>query len=183
MSLLRNRRPRPVERPWMKVSCGDEFPVEVHGESFHEPMLRALSDQAGAEIDGDRLRATFPVSLCREPDNTYDVNAVAVRSMSGEPLGYLPRELAGEYSAVLEVPEQRYQTCCDARAFGRLNGGEWNIGLWLALPDADQLAALIAEISNDDVSPHAPGDVLARRGSGAPTENRTLSPPGTCWEP
>jgi hypothetical protein len=166
MSLFRHRRPLPVERPWIKVSCGGEFPVEVRGESFHEPMLRALADQAGPEIDGERLRATFAVALRREPENVHDANADAVQSMSGEPLGYLPRELAGEYSAVLAVAQQRYQVCCDARAFGRLDGGGWNIGIWLALPDADQLSDVIADASDGDVASHAPRGLVGPQGMG-----------------
>jgi hypothetical protein len=145
MFLFRRRRPRAVELPWVKVAYDAGFPVEVRGESFHEPMLRALAEQAGAEIDGEQLRATFPVALRREPENEYDVNAVAVRSMSGEPLGHLAREVAGEYSVALAGAQQSVQVCCDAQAYGRPHGREWNIGIWLALPDAEELAELLAE--------------------------------------
>jgi hypothetical protein len=52
---------------------------------------------------------------------------------------------AGEYSAALAVEQPGYQVCCEARAFGQLRGGNWNIGIWLALPEADELASLIAD--------------------------------------
>jgi HIRAN domain. len=117
MPLFRRSRPQPVERPWIKVACGDGLPVEVRGESFHQPTLRALTNQAGPKIDDERLSATFVVALRREPENEYDANAVAVRSMSGEPLGHLARELAAGYSTALAVAERRYQVCCEAEAF------------------------------------------------------------------
>ena len=49
------RRNRTAELPWLQVTCGEDFPLEVHGESFHEPTLRALVLAGDHEISGDRI--------------------------------------------------------------------------------------------------------------------------------
>jgi HIRAN domain len=141
---LFGRRRRRVELQWVKVTYGGGFPVEVRGESFHQPALALLAKQAGSEIAGDSLSARFEVALRREPENEWDPNAVAVDSMEGAPLGHLAREIAGEYSAALMAADGGYRVHCDAGAFGQLHGGKWNIGIWLALPDAPELTSLIA---------------------------------------
>jgi hypothetical protein len=162
MWLFRRRRPQPVERPWIEVSCGGEFELEVHGESFHQPLLRELVRRSDPEVADERIRATFKVALRREPENPRDPNAVAVLTLAGDALGHLPRELAAAYSKALTLTEQRYQVCCDAAARGRRIGRDWNIGIWLAMPDADQLVALLADAVGQS-GPHAPGDLMARR--------------------
>jgi len=62
------------------VTYGGGFPVEVRGESFHQPALALLAKQAGPEIADERLSARFEVALSREPENEHDPNAVAVYS-------------------------------------------------------------------------------------------------------
>jgi hypothetical protein len=162
MPLFRRRRAEPVARPWLEVSCGGEFPLEVHGESFHQPLLRRLVEMSQPQISDDRIRATFTVAVSREPENPHDSNAVAVLTMDGGELGHLPRDLAAAYSDALAPTEQQYGVCCRARAYGRRVGTDWNIGIWLAMPDADQLTALLAE-AGAKTGVHGPDDVLARR--------------------
>ena len=126
----------------MKVKCGDdEYPLEVHGESFHQPTLRALVHANGETIEGDRIQATFMVAVRREPTNRDDRNAVAVHDLAGGALGYVPRELAEEYSRAISVAEASCQICGLAHPWGRLIAGDWNTGIWLSLPDADELSA------------------------------------------
>jgi hypothetical protein len=141
-----------VERPWIKLSIDDGCPLEVRGESFYQPTIRALVNASeDREIDDDRLTASLVVSIRREPQNPHDVNAVVVCSIDGKTLGHLPRELAGGYSSALAIAEQRVQVCCDARAYGRLHGREWMIGIWLAVPDADQLADILADVAKAEI--------------------------------
>lgn len=164
MSWFRRKRPPAIERPWIKLSIDDGFPLEVRGESFHQPAIRALVDAAGdREIDEDRLKASLVVSMRREPENPHDANAVAVCSIKGELLGHLPRELAAEYSSALAIADQHVQICCDARAYGRLHGREWTIGIWLAVPEADQLATVLADVAGADIAQMTAGTTLARR--------------------
>ena len=99
--------------------------------------------------------------VCREPANALDPNAVAVKALSGHPLGHIPRELAAGYSQALIDSESRCRVCCEAQAWGQLIDGDWNIGIWLSLPGSRELGALLAE--TDDLSGRQPGDLLARR--------------------
>ena len=52
------------------------------------------------------------VDFVREPDNPADANAVAVHDQAGRRIGYLFREIAAEYAALLDLG-------C-VRLFGRL---------------------------------------------------------------
>ena len=115
----RERRPQVSELPWIEVSCGGEFPLEVHGESFHQAALRSLVQSHRPEIVDDRIIATFMVGLMREPTNPYDADAVAVVSLTGEQLGHVPRELAGACSRALLSSQQHCSVGCQARAYGR----------------------------------------------------------------
>jgi HIRAN domain len=151
-----------VARPWIEVSCGGEFPLEVHGESFHQPLLNALVQSHDPEVADDRIRATFMVGLAREATNPHDANAVAVIALNGDQLGHIPRELASEYSRALSPSERHLRVACKARAFGRRIGGNWNIGIWLAIPDADVLGPVLAEaVTRADGA--TPGETLAKR--------------------
>jgi hypothetical protein len=164
MPWFRRKKPPVVDRPWIKLSIDDGYPLEVRGESFHQPAIRALVNAAGdREIDDDRLTANLAVSIRREPENPHDVNAVAVCSIKGEILGHLPREIAGEYSSALAIAEQHVQICCDARAYGRLHGKEWTIGIWLAVPDADQLATILTDVASADIAHMTLGATLTQR--------------------
>jgi hypothetical protein len=157
-----NRRRSRSELPWIEVSCGGDFPLEVHGESFHQPILRTLVNAHEPEITDDRIRATFMVGLRREPNNAHDHNAVAVAALSGDQLvGHVPRELASAFSAALALSEERFRVCCHARRYGRRVSGSWNIRIWLAVPDADQLAAVLADAAKSTLD--EPGDLLAKR--------------------
>ena len=144
------------------MSCGGEFPLEVHGESFHQAALRSLVQSHRPEIVDDRIIATFMVGLMREPTNPYDADAVAVFSLTGEQLGHVPRELAGACSRALLSSQQHCSVGCKARAYGRRIEGGWNIGIWLALPDAEDLASVLAQAITG-LTGATQGEVLAER--------------------
>jgi len=148
---FRRKRKRSVELPWIELSCGGEYPLEVHGESFHQPVILALVNAHDPQIDGDRIRAEFLVGLAREPDNPHDANAVVVAALSGHALGHIPRDLAAGYSRALVTAGRHVRVACRARAYGRRIGRGWNIGIWLAMPDADDLnSVLVDAIANLD---------------------------------
>ena len=48
------------------------------------------------------LRIGESVKLVREPDNSYDTNAISVRTLSDLELGHLPAEIAGDISAYID---------------------------------------------------------------------------------
>lgn len=64
---------------------------EVVGESHYQPAIKAALDAYGR---------TQLAQLVREPRNKHDRNAVAVR-LAGQTVGYLPRDEALDYQAVL----------------------------------------------------------------------------------
>jgi hypothetical protein len=73
----------------------DDFETDVVGESFRQEALRRLVERVRLDQRGRRL---FMANLRPEPDNPYDVNAVAVHAADdGSHLGYLSRELAPTY--------------------------------------------------------------------------------------
>ena len=84
---------------------------EVVGESHYQPALKAAADTYG--------RAQL-AQLVREPRNKYDRNAVAVR-LAGQTVGYLPRDEALDYHAVLS----NLGGSATARATVTGGWGEW----------------------------------------------------------
>ena len=69
-----------------------EYRTNVVGESNYQPAIwRALGVEPAAEDDREHV---LKVVLVHEPTNSYDPNAIAVRSLDGETLGYLPRAVA-----------------------------------------------------------------------------------------
>mmetsp|Transcript_21198 Transcript_21198/g.46504 ORF Transcript_21198/g.46504 Transcript_21198/m.46504 type:complete len:332 (-) Transcript_21198:570-1565(-) len=49
------------------------------------------------------LRTGEPLLLAREPENTFDVNAVAVTTLSGDTVGYIRKDLTYEFQADVTV--------------------------------------------------------------------------------
>lgn len=77
----------------------DDFETDVVGESFRQPALAALALRVGIDPRG---RRTFLAGLRPEPDNSFDRHAVAVTAAdTDDHLGYLARDLAGEYQPAL----------------------------------------------------------------------------------
>jgi HIRAN domain len=68
-----------------------EFPTEVTGESHYQEAIRECVAGASAEVRSDEAcSCDFSVRLVCEPENPYDANAVAVRSLTDRVLGYFP---------------------------------------------------------------------------------------------
>lgn len=65
--------------------------TNVVGERNYQAAIRqAVGVEAAAE---ERLHL-ISVLVVPEPDNEFDLNAIAVRSLAGDTLGYLPAALA-----------------------------------------------------------------------------------------
>jgi len=131
------------------VHCDGTFDVEVKGESHHQDAIGACVAGADLEVTSDdACSCEFNVRLVREPENAYDANAVAVRSPTGETLGYLSREAARDYAPVLDRIADLATVQCAARAYGRRTGSRspWNFGIWLDLPDASRLEGGLGEL-------------------------------------
>jgi hypothetical protein len=73
--------------------------MRVVGESHYQPALAQMRKQCVPGVEG---RPSFPVALVPEPENAFDVNAIAVISAAGH-VGYLPRDDARRYGPTLRA--------------------------------------------------------------------------------
>jgi hypothetical protein len=147
MALFRRRKE--PEKPILVVSCNDEFAMEVKGESYHQEAIQELVAASRIEqTSPDACHCEFPVIVFHERKNAYDANAVAVSSLTGVPLGHLPRQVAAQFAPVLDRIETHALVRCSARAYGRLVGRPhgWNFGIWLDLPTASELSEAIGSL-------------------------------------
>lgn len=109
--------------------------IGVVGESHHQPALKAAA-RGRTVAEGD-LDNAIPVvaTLVPEPENKYDRNAVRV-DVEGRTVGYLPREIAGDFQPVLRRLHAAGKVgSCHARIMG---GGRRNYGIHLHLAPADR---------------------------------------------
>lgn len=105
------------------------------GESHYQPALKAAA-RGRTVAEGD-LDNAIPVvaTLVPEPENKYDRNAVRV-DVEGRTVGYLPREIAGDFQPVLRRLHAAGKVgSCHARIMG---GGRRNYGIHLHLAPADR---------------------------------------------
>jgi hypothetical protein len=106
------------ERYWYPDDGGEVwvagyYPVDASGRFLSRddlPPGLLITHVAGAihrpaALASEAAAPGRPLALRAEPDNPHDANAVAVMLASGEPLGYVPREVAplvdGDWSAVV----------------------------------------------------------------------------------
>jgi len=170
----------------MAIDCGGKFETEVHGESHYQAAIADCVSASDLEQSSDlACHAGFSARLVREPNNRYDANAVAVTSVTGRTLGYLPRELAPAFAPVLDGLGDRMAVQSPARAYGRRDqpSGSWNFGIWLDLPDPADLAEALGDLDLDTISEMVQPDGLDRvrdedSGALAPT-TQSRSPAST----
>jgi hypothetical protein len=106
-----------------------------------------LVNASGAEqIDDERMRCEISVRVEREPANEFSQTAVRVISATGETLGHIPEELCAAYWRALAAAGTTFVVACGACVFGRLRNEGWNMGIWLALPPADDLGRTIERL-------------------------------------
>jgi len=95
------------ERYWYPDDGGEVwvagfYPVDATGRFLARDALPddvIITHVAGAihrpaALESDAAAPGRPLTLRAEPDNPHDPNAVAVLLDSGEPVGYVPREVA-----------------------------------------------------------------------------------------
>lgn len=149
----------------MEISAGGGFEIEVVGESHYQREIRECV-RAGFDYEESELKASvgFAVRLVREPRNQHDANAIAVSSIAGTTLGYLERELAADFAPTLDELGDAVRVQCPARAFGRRDDKKapWNFGLWLDLPDPDDLEVALGDLSDTQVREMAQDGGLVR---------------------
>jgi hypothetical protein len=114
---------------------GDED-LEVVGEASYQDVLWAL---CGGQL-GDRIRNDITAVLVPEPQNPYDVNAIAIR-IDGRVVGYLGRAQAAAYLPGLQ---KRMRECGGLVALrGEIVGGGYypdgpgRLGVWLKHDPSD----------------------------------------------
>lgn len=80
---------------------GDDLQFEVAGLFHHWEEARALAGKRPRDEEIEREKSV-KLRLVREPDNPHDANAIAVWSDKHGHVGYVPKEIAGELSPVIE---------------------------------------------------------------------------------
>jgi hypothetical protein len=110
------------------LGTGTGFALNVAGESFRQPALRALD--AGRLQRGEIV--TFTVDLVPEPHNPHDAHAIRVDIHNGTQVGYLSREDAFDYHDVFAALTAQHLT---GTAYAVLIGG--------VLPDKPMIGALL----------------------------------------
>ena len=127
----------------MFVPNTGDYGIEVKGESHYQPALRDVGAGLDQELDPTKLRVRaegLAVWLRRAPENPHDPNAVEVRLADGRIAGFLSRETAVGYAPVIDSLGA-VQIWCSACIFARreTTSSDWNCGVWLALPPAEDL--------------------------------------------
>ena len=166
--------------------------VDVAGGSHHQREIRQLFGRQPLS-HGRELETT--AQLVPEPHNRFDRHAVQVR-VDGNLIGYLPREVAGDYSPVLMQIVQAGATAqCNARIWARdeielvfdRRGGSREIVRGLHTRGTLDLAEphLITPRNPAPRQPHVvlPTGSSVRASSGAsffPTLKRWAVPAGAC---
>lgn len=101
------------ERYWYPDDGGEVwvagyYPVDASGRFMsREALLEAglvVTHVAGAihrpaALGSDKAAPGRPLALRAEPDNPHDPHAIAVDLASGDPLGYVPRDLTAQLDA------------------------------------------------------------------------------------
>lgn len=111
-----------------------DFETDIVGESFdgRQAHLDAIVSRAGGN---SRQGVRFIARLVREPENPYDVNAVAVvDAATGSRLGYLSRALAGRYKDAVAG--------ADSTDVPALVVGDRMLGVWLDLTSFNEKVGL-----------------------------------------
>jgi restriction system protein len=139
----------------MVITSGGTFETEIHGESHYQAAIADCVDASAVEQSSDlACHAEFNARLVREPENRHDANAVAVTSIGGRTLGYLPRELAISFAPTLDRVGRLAAVESRARAYGRRDrpSGSWNFGIWLDLPGPADFAEALGDLDRDTIA-------------------------------
>jgi hypothetical protein len=92
---------QPVERESGR-RLGRDAPELAQRRLLVASVAGAAQHHAGA-LASDAVAPGRPLVLARERENRYDPNAIAVLSVEGEKVGFVPRELAEELAGELDA--------------------------------------------------------------------------------
>jgi hypothetical protein len=112
--------------------------VEVAGETYHIKGIQRLFRESGVPIssDGTTLEELQCI-LVPEPWNPYDPCAIAV-AVGVHQVGYLPADLAAEYSEGLaRLAQRRLLATGVARIWARIDGGMARARVTILIPESD----------------------------------------------
>lgn len=151
------------------------FFTSVAGESYHN------ADGSDRQVIIPSCRVGELLVLEHEPDNPHDINAIRVLRRSGEQIGYLLRELAGE--VVSRTPKGwRYHAAISG--VGRARGvGPYGVSLLVVVENADADDAAVSAYAEAVLA----ADGRPRRRRGAPrirqhgAAESTASEPSRVW--
>jgi hypothetical protein len=74
-------------------------------------MVAGVTYQGRADLIDQYLRPEQAVFLLREPTNSYDRNAVEIRTVHNVQIGYVPREYAAEMAGMLDAGFRQIAYC------------------------------------------------------------------------
>lgn len=100
------------EREGGRTSLGplaDSFDIDIAGCTFQPTYPQNIYDLEALNLDAEAMGENLTAVLQREPDNTYDANAIAVHCPAlgddGQ-IGHVPRHLAARLAPHLDAGEQ-----------------------------------------------------------------------------
>jgi len=104
------------------------FFAHVAGESFRN------DDGSDRQAIIQRCQVGEPLTLEHEPDNPHDINAVRVLRRTGEQIGYLERDFAGQ---VVSGSAKGTDYLAFVAGVGRGGGGLYGVALLIVVNDDD----------------------------------------------
>lgn len=128
------KRELPEVDPLPKLEGNGDFDFDIVGESKYQSSLLAI---AGPKTE-DGCEIECEATLQREPQNSYDANAIRV-DISGRTVGYVPRDDAAAIAPIMDrrrMPAVR----ADALIVGgwKRDADEGSFGVRLDLPFGQQ---------------------------------------------
>jgi hypothetical protein len=168
----------PTRAPKSRVVCSPSRSIMRHffanivGESFRN------EDGSDRQAIIPRCRVGELLTLEHEPDNPHDINAIRVLRQTGEQIGYLERDFAGE---VVSRTVKGWGFHALVAGIGRARGtGPYGVALLVVVEDEgasdDQVATYGRSVLAKDRDAAAPpATVQPRRLASAPVAERSGS--------
>jgi hypothetical protein len=115
----------------------NHFFGQLAGESYHN------ADGSDRQVIIQKCDVGELLILEHEPDNPHDINAIRVLRETGEQIGYLPRDFAGE---VISRTAKGDAFFAAVAGIGRARGiGPYGVALLIIVDNGDADRAMVAE--------------------------------------
>lgn len=144
---LRETRQQKNSRANVRLGSRSGFNVGIVGESFYQPELRWVTEQATNADRGRDGRVFFDAYLMADPSNPHSPNrdAVRVESSRGRVIGHLSKTDAAQYAPVFAALHAAERAAvCRAVAVGGTTRKK-TIGVWISIDHHAWLAELLEE--------------------------------------